>query len=472
MPLHNYTEARYFEIFQTQASHELAGAFHLNLWDRLVLQAARDEPFARHAVIALGALNLAYKSDPRREFSGLQVNPNDPHDHYTFALVQYDKALRHMRKAVTDIDDDLWKALLSCLLVYCFESFYGRRDIALSTARNGQKLLQDRLDIARTKFSQGDVHTKTPVVESDIIHGMSRLDLLMVTTSDARSVSEHRNFEDKEFVSYPKLPKVFTTLDDAKFHFEIIMRNISHFVASSVVNSPMKDGWPSDINDPQTHGSSYTCIYAYYSRMIHSKYHDQHAAHTAELQQWCAAFEPLSQEYSILHEKTAMWYGMARLQVHSRAIKIVLASTLSNSQMIYDQFLPDFKAIVTYALPVLYAETKTPHPRFHFDISLTPPVLLTALCCRDWKVRRQALGILKMPTPQREVYWNKDMAAAQVSCVMEIEENGLGFREFIPDANRVTIIDANPGEAQKSVNMCFLVKRDAKDVIIQRIVRW
>lgn len=77
-----------------------------------------------------------------------------------------------------------------------------------------------------------------------------------------------------------------------------------------------------------------------------------------------------------------------------------------------------------------------------------------------------------MPTPQREVYWNKDMAAAQVSCVMEIEENGLGFREFIPDANRVTIIDANPGEAQKSVNMCFLVKRDAKDVIIQRIVRW
>jgi hypothetical protein len=106
IPLSNDLEACYFRIFQEQTALELAGAFHLSLWDGLVLQASRDEPFARHAVVALGALNMFYKAQPHGDNSILTAHSPTPDEHRRFALLQYDKAVMYMRSTISDINRD------------------------------------------------------------------------------------------------------------------------------------------------------------------------------------------------------------------------------------------------------------------------------------------------------------------------------------------------------------------------------
>ena len=111
-------EARYFEVFQTKASSELAGFFDVEIWSHLVPQISHAESFARHALIALGAL---YKHLHRKR--------SVEKKHHDFALWHYGRALRVMRESVGTLDgirkgDDysLRNALFGCLLTLCFES--------------------------------------------------------------------------------------------------------------------------------------------------------------------------------------------------------------------------------------------------------------------------------------------------------------------------------------------------------------
>ena len=127
--------------------------------------------------------------------------------------------------------------MLSCLFIYCFESFQGREHVAISHTQSGQKLLQDRIVYqTRLKNQRSKVasSSKTRVLDIDLIHAFAHLDLLVLTSIDTRSAAEHSRFEYEGCTTLSEMPSVFRTIADAKIHIELLMRKIGHFMASSL----------------------------------------------------------------------------------------------------------------------------------------------------------------------------------------------------------------------------------------------
>jgi Fungal Zn(2)-Cys(6) binuclear cluster domain len=88
------SEYNYFSLYQSSTAAELAGYFSPDVWNRVILQTCHEEAYARHAVIALGALHRAlqvYHHSVERASAKL---------HHSFALQQYGKALKYMSQIV------------------------------------------------------------------------------------------------------------------------------------------------------------------------------------------------------------------------------------------------------------------------------------------------------------------------------------------------------------------------------------
>ncbi|KAH8817251.1 hypothetical protein F5884DRAFT_722252 [Xylogone sp. PMI_703] len=466
-------EARYFHIFEKQTSGELSGPFQLSLWTRSVLLACQNEPFASHAVVALAALNVSYKSQLQWGSTGLPVHSENLDEHQRFALAQYDKAVRYMRLSIADPNRDLRKVLLSCLLIYCFESFQGRRDLAISQAQSGHKLFQDRIIYStRSKGRRCPSSSYTCPLEIDIIRGFARLDLLLLTTIDTRSPAQHSEFIEYEGCTLlPGMPSVFRSIADAKIYIDLLMREVGHFMASALssYNAAAVNGeWEDTPHNTQAQIWFGSSIYSYQGAVLSPEHHFHHSEYTAYLRRWLAAFEPLVQKAFAPYENSDIWYPMARLQIHARVMKILLAGTLFTSESSYDRFLPDFKIVVAFASRIVRRQ----QPSFSFDLSLIPEIGIVALRCRDWKVRREALELLKQPSFHRDVFWDKDMLEALARAVMETEEEGLRFGTVIPEARRARMWSVTTDEVGRYANVKMLLNTEKGSLIKDKDISW
>jgi hypothetical protein len=153
-------------------------------------------------------------------------------------------------------------------------------------------------------------------------------------------------------------------------------------------------------------------------------------------------------------------------------MKILLAGGLFTSEMCYDDYLCDFKAIVSYALRILENEAKMKEASFNFDLSIIQPVGFVGLCCRDWKVRREALRILKMESLKKEVFWERGMLEAQARFVMETEEEGLRFGEVIPEERRARLFRVSKDEVRRCASVKILLNKGGKGVVRAKLIKW
>jgi hypothetical protein len=131
-------------IFQTKTAPELTGYFDTTVWNRTILQACHDQGYARHAVVALGALWKAQEitqTTRQRNPSGVGETP-EATELYAFALREYGKAIHLMREISSQpCPDRLRNTLMSSILTTCFESYIGNQELALSQAEMGIDIL-------------------------------------------------------------------------------------------------------------------------------------------------------------------------------------------------------------------------------------------------------------------------------------------------------------------------------------------
>jgi hypothetical protein len=108
-------EVRCFRIFCEETAPQIGGPFKTSLWERLIPQTSDMVPFVRNAMVAIRAL-----SKVSRDARKLQPNsPDGKGNHHLelkhqYALKQYDKALKGVRKAIADGQQDLRNALIAC----------------------------------------------------------------------------------------------------------------------------------------------------------------------------------------------------------------------------------------------------------------------------------------------------------------------------------------------------------------------
>ena len=72
-------------------------------------------------------------------------------------------------------------------------------------------------------------------------------------------------------------------------------------------------------------------------------------------------------------------------------------------------------------------------------MNLIPPLYLTVSKCRDRRLRRKALALLRSVT-LKEALWNKDEVIAVGSRIIELEENGVADA-MLPDKRDLADID-------------------------------
>jgi hypothetical protein len=129
-------EQHALQFFVRHSAPQLAGYFDSPFWQRMVLQAGRQEPAVRHAIAAIGALH-------EKLLTGA-VNPTQSQDKRTrFALEQCNKSIQHLvQPPNANTKPDLRLMLTTCVLFTCFEALQGHCEQAIIHATQGYGLLQ------------------------------------------------------------------------------------------------------------------------------------------------------------------------------------------------------------------------------------------------------------------------------------------------------------------------------------------
>ena len=167
--------------------------------------------------------------------------------------------------------------------------------------------------------------------------------------------------------------------------------------------------------------------YAPQNKAPESEIRRQYSSYIRQLSSFASAYKPLldsavSPDGDILHPSALI------LSIYHKATIVTLAAVISDSEIVYDAFLPDFRYIThTCALLIASESAKGPrNTRFSFDVGIVPPLHVTATKCRDPGVRREAVDLL-FASPRQEGMWDGVLTARIGKWITSCEEDGLSL---------------------------------------------
>jgi hypothetical protein len=152
--------------------------------------------------------------------------------HYRFALERFGRAVRTMRSTLTNDEQDLRKALIGCLLVFCFEGFQGYPKQALIHAISGYHLLQSwMLKKSYPLVLPNSTPPVTSLIEKELMDAFNRLHTNAVTVmgdicSEEAYMLEHAS-GDKVVQN---MPSTFADFQEAHRYFVHIMKRCAVFI--------------------------------------------------------------------------------------------------------------------------------------------------------------------------------------------------------------------------------------------------
>jgi len=137
---------------------------------------------------------------------------------HRYALAQYEKALKGMRRAIELGEHDLRNALLACLLSFSIESLQGRQSPACSLASSGVALFHEWIGKAKpglTTRASPNEH----VIENDLVQAFAGLDIHVAFFLDTRPLELHQRIIDDTAMILQSMPASFDTLCEARTYW-------------------------------------------------------------------------------------------------------------------------------------------------------------------------------------------------------------------------------------------------------------
>ncbi|PVH69614.1 hypothetical protein DL98DRAFT_522093 [Cadophora sp. DSE1049] len=434
-------EGRYFQMYLEKSARQLRGPFKNSLWDRLIPQASETEPFVRQITVAIGALYQMSKDAKRdNEMPSTRYKTLE----YTYALQQYQKALQGMRAAIANGEHDIRKALIACILVFCFESLQGRLGPAVMHAQSGLMLLHQWVKVHLVPqvppfMSQ---QWRRYGIDEDIMDAFSALDLHVLFFLDRRPMVVRKCLITAGNTHIQKMPAKFDSLQEARFFWVLIMRRNCHFVrlaleASKLTelcgpwNEDSETPWDGDANMMPGDGVFGTPYNPDLTLL------GDYNLYQEDISRWNRAsaslFECLQQRGTVKEKIIA-----ALLQIHSFTSYIMLKGVFVVKETDYDALLPEFRtmlSLVQFVLPHLIASAEW-LVLYQFELGIVPSLFLLGLRCRDNVTRTEALDLM-LSAVYREGIWDLAAAGRIVSWIVGIEEEGRDENGYIPECKRV-----------------------------------
>ncbi|CAG8956230.1 hypothetical protein HYFRA_00003610 [Hymenoscyphus fraxineus] len=456
-------EGQYFQVFRTHTANELSGFFDSDFWTRSVLQESHAEASIRHAVVALGAL---YKTLEKASESppGSPDNNNTfdtAPNHYRFALQQYAKSVTRLRESMMNNETNSQRTILiSVVLFTCFESFTGNHTSAITQIQHGLGLLEER----RQDKRQPLVRQRNDVVEDELVQMFTRL-AIQAKSYDMAFHFPHPWVIRLTPATNPTTPQSPTSPSDAGSHdgsFDTIIPDTFRTLqeARTALDSLVERG--------MRFLEAMSSFYHGPNGILPHEVKSQGSGFRTQLANWASAFEQLLAGRRGPNFSNTERAGILVLKMTHLMSSILFLMGFSTSEMDFDHYAPYFKDIVELGKEVVVDEELTlaqqkcgspssckhrqPHTNsFHFpgitsqqpgllqdeesythikasfalDLGIVPPLFVVATKCRDRKIRREAIKLLKN-SPRREGMWDSILCGRVAQWIMEIEEEGMG----------------------------------------------
>ena len=393
-------EGRYFRLFHEKLAFDLSGGFEAPFWTRLIPQQCHHEPAIKHAIFALSAL---YKSAISSKTH--KVNLDD--EHVNFALVKQSQAISSLRKTLSSGQPQMRLALVASLLFSCFESFHGDWETATQQVYSG-------LNILKRLSEEESRHATNDLADIDLEVGLTlrRLELQILSFLAMNPMLEHA-FNDlvvEDIIL--NMPNQFTTFNEAF--------TAATDLAVSVLRHSRTAARCGDDSGPRE-------LVAQQQQSLQGL-----------MDQWNKAYEPIFQE-ACQNTVSREYLGVIQLRICIWKCEIMIATSMSNTEVVFDSFTAQFQRITHFARHLLQKDQEireSDGPRLQYGMGLIMALFYTATRCREFSVRRDAIAILR-EWPSTNGIWHSLQAAKVAEWIASIEEKCCGGLESIPGDCRV-----------------------------------
>ncbi|KAL1869708.1 hypothetical protein VTK73DRAFT_3012 [Phialemonium thermophilum] len=442
-------ESLYFQLFREQTANELSGFFDNIFWSRGVLQECHSEPAIRHAVVALGALyktlEKTCESPPGSPSDQATSAADSAFAHWEMAVKKYSQACHELVGLKSQVAERT--LLMGSVLLACFDSFIGDHQQAIKQIQSGLGLLEQLRAQRRRSF----LPKPEEPVEEELIQMFTRLAIqaksydmafhfphpYVIRLTDAprgadpNSPTSSSEGNSPVSLHHDPIPDRFQSSREARLAWDALVERIFRFTETMftyVSNGPM-GVLPSNL---QQYGAGFK---------------DQ-------IQAWSDAYEHILASRNGPGVSSQEKAAIAVLKMSQIMSQVLFLMTFSGSEMQFDSYTDEFRAIVDLALEVVGDEERRAaakrcpdrnfcqhhagfydsailgsygfaarhiKPSFSADLGIVPPLFVVATKCRDPLLRRQAIQLLRSSS-RREGMWDSELAARIGAWVASVEE--------------------------------------------------
>jgi Fungal specific transcription factor domain len=384
-----------FEWYRCRSVIKLPGAFRSSYWTTLLFQAYATEPAIRHAVLALASAHM-------EEVRGAGLMASERNDERALSTVrQYNKAITYLQPCFSDGRRiSVRITLITCTLFVYMEFLRGHYTKGIAHLDHGLGLIQC---IGSSVKSQDPLSAQ---VDGWIVATFTRL-LVQVKLLGQELKSPYQSFLSSGIQSNLGL---FRSIHHARHTLEhIVLRT---FNLQEQIHDLTK----------ATSAESSTTWCVLQNEIRH------------ELEIWLAAHEAT---VSNLSPQSTIWevFAYRLLRIFHRVAKILVNTCLDPlNELIFDVYESDFLGIISNSIEIYQllspngeGDTKAHHdpepssPNSISDIAWIPPLYFTAIKCRNYRIRHQAVKLLES-TPHKEGMWSGTLAVCVARQVVEVEE--------------------------------------------------
>jgi Fungal specific transcription factor domain len=398
---HDETEAHYFQVYCERTATKVGGCWENDIWSRLIIQACHQEPFARHAIVSIGALDLAieYQTPQSRNPAGDQGEYAD-NPHHQFALQQYGKALKLMRDSPSeDEEHHVRKALISCLLIICFETYRGDPDLAVTQAQSALQVLASwlrKLGNSKNRRSTTSAASKnSQVVGDDLINAFARLYKALMVFRAPRPIELSLLLMPEAAEKLIHMPSIFSSLEEARTYWELHLRTAIPWNYQRGFEAIQASTFPKLYPDI-IHGHDPDYCPPTQGNVSRAKLDEERRLHLTYLERWRFAFASVW-THSNTPSGADDFQGAAILLLQSICGTISFNATATDEECIYDTFLPEFRQMAWLARSILEraeaARVGGAVKAFSFSIGAFMSIYYMMNKCRDRAFRRELVEL-------------------------------------------------------------------------------
>jgi len=465
-------EGLYFQLFRERTASELSGFFDSSFWTRSVLQECHSQDAVRYSVIALGALYKTLEkmseSPPSSPNSAYDAVDN-AHRHWEVAFKHYSYALKAMVTSSPQDSASQKTSLTATVLLACFDSFIGDHKQAIVQIQNGLGLLEK----LRQERRRASLPRPEEPVDQDLIQMFTRLAIQAKSYDMAfhfpqpyvirliQSTDGTAEGGSPVSTSPTVIPEMFTSLREARQAWDALCERIMRF--TETMFNYMQGAGPMGIlpDSLKQYGLGFK----------------------GQIEAWVIAFDPIMKTRAAPARTRPERTGIAVLKMNQMMGQILFLMTFSDSEARFDAFNAYFQAIVSLAAEIVadeettaaakrrpeggYHQQQSSHtdapsspdyttrhlkPSFSADLGIIPPLFVVATKCRERRIRRAAIELLRS-SPRREGMWDSELSArigAYIAAVEEEDDSAARLERSVSDA--ASLSSGTPGSPVSSQN--------------------